>query len=233
MACPGSVVLDRSVRLGRRPTGQGGPDASSPRHRGRRRAAGQHGPAAPEQRGGAPGVRSVYKKLNKIQRRILSGFATSELNPATTSAPVRPRSARQARPGDIYFPTDSLGCPDRRGSNVKVNRNCLDLADVDLTGRSQANNETSVAIDPRTGNLVVGDNDDRRGDSGCVAGYSRNGGRIWSDSEVPTGFTRGDAFGAAPRVLAGGPATRRSPSTPAATPTTPASSSTGASRPPR
>jgi hypothetical protein len=113
------------------------------------------------------------------------------------SGAVRPRSARQARPGDIYFPTDSLGCPDRKGSNVKANRNCLDLADVDLTGRSQANNETSVAIDRRTGNLVIGDNDYRRGDSGCVAAYSRNGGRTWSDSEVPTGFTRGDAFGAA------------------------------------
>jgi len=39
-----------------------------------------------------------YKELNRIQRRILSGFATSELNPAATSAAVRPRSARQARP---------------------------------------------------------------------------------------------------------------------------------------
>ena len=68
---------------------------------------------------------------------------------------------------------------------------------MDLAGRSQANNETSVAIDPATGDLVMGDNDYRRGDSGCVAAYSRDGGRTWSDSEVPTGFTRGDAFGAA------------------------------------
>jgi hypothetical protein len=138
-----------------------------------------------------------YEKLNKIQRRILSGFATSELNPAATSAAVRPRSARQASPGDTYVPTDSLGCPDRKGSNVKANRNCLNLADLDLAGRSQANNETSVAIDLATGDLVMGDNDYRRGDSGCVAAYSRDGGRTWSDSEVPTGFTRGDAFGAA------------------------------------
>ena len=138
-----------------------------------------------------------YHKLNKIQRRILSGFATSELNPAATTAAVRPRSARQARPGDVYFPSDSLGCPDRKGSNVKSNRNCLNLADADLTGRSQTNNETSVAIDPATGDLVMRDNDYRRGDSGCVAAYSRNGARTWSDSEVPTGFTRGDAFGAA------------------------------------
>ena len=138
-----------------------------------------------------------YNKLNRIQRRILSGFAASELNPAATSAAVRPRSARQAGPGNVYLPADSLGCPDRRGSNVKANRNCLNLADADLTGRSQANNETSVAIDPATGDLVMGDNDYRRGDSGCVAAYSRNGGRTWSDSEVPTGFTRGDAFGAA------------------------------------
>jgi hypothetical protein len=54
--------------------------------------------------GGAPGARPLYSKLNKIQRRILSGFATSELNPAATTAAVRPRSARQARPGDVYSP---------------------------------------------------------------------------------------------------------------------------------
>ena len=41
---------------------------------------------------------------------------------------------------------------------------------MDLTGRSQANNETSVAIDPATGNLVMGDNDDRRGDSATRRG---------------------------------------------------------------
>jgi hypothetical protein len=99
--------------------------------------------------------------------------------------------------GDHLPPGDSLGCPDRRGSNVKANRNCLNLADADPTGRSQANNETSVALDPATGDLVVGDNDYRRGDSGCVAAHSRNGGQTWSDSEVPTGFTRGDAFEAA------------------------------------
>ena len=30
-----------------------------------------------------------------------------------------------------------------------------------------------------------------------MAGYSSNGGLTWSDSEAPTGFTRGDTFGAA------------------------------------
>jgi hypothetical protein len=57
-----------------------------------------------------------YRKLNKIQRRILSGFATSELNPAATTTAVRPRSARQARPGDIYFPTDSLAARTARAA---------------------------------------------------------------------------------------------------------------------
>jgi hypothetical protein len=58
-----------------------------------------------------PGSRAVrpahglsYRKLNKIQRRILSGFATSELNPAATTAAVRPRSARRARPGTPGYP---------------------------------------------------------------------------------------------------------------------------------
>ena len=56
--------------------------------------------------GGAvrPAYGLSYKKLNKIQRRILSGFATSELNPAATSDAVRPRSARPARPGTSTSP---------------------------------------------------------------------------------------------------------------------------------
>jgi hypothetical protein len=173
-----------------------------------------------------------YSKLNKIQRRILSGFATSELNPAATTAAVRPRSARQARPGDVYFPTDSLGCPDRKGSNVKANRNCLNLADADLTGRSQANNETSVAIDPATGDLVMGDNDYRRGDSGCVAGYSRDGGRPGPTARCRPASPAATPSGR-PASTGRGPATPPSPSTAAATPTSPACSSTGASRPPR
>ena len=52
-----------------------------------------------------------YEKLNKIQRRILSGFATSELNPAATSAAVRPRSARRASPGRHLRPHRQPGLP--------------------------------------------------------------------------------------------------------------------------
>ena len=66
-----------------------------------------------------PGYGLSYHKLNKIQRRILSGFATSELNPAATSAAVRPRSARQAQPGNIYVPTDSLGCRTARAATSR------------------------------------------------------------------------------------------------------------------
>jgi hypothetical protein len=91
-----------------------------------------------------------------------------------------------------------------KGSNVKANRNCLNLADADLTGRSQANNETSVAIDPATGDLVMGDNDYRRGDSGCCgrlqpqrrADLVRQRG---ADRLHPRRRLRGG-----PRVLAGG-----------------------------
>jgi hypothetical protein len=82
----------------------------------------------------------------------------------------------------------------KRGSNIKVNQECLTVSDPDLQGRGQAQNEESIAADPNDGNhLVASQNDYRRGDGNCYAAYSLNGGKNWSDSTVPMSFTRGDA----------------------------------------
>src|SRR6266568_4051704 len=99
-----------------------------------------------------------------------------------------------------YFPTSDDGCPQNRGSNIKVNQNCLNLTDPDLQGRGQANNETAIAQDPNNPNhIIAGDNDYRRGDSDCGAAYSLNGGQTWTDSTIPISFTRGTAFGGVAR----------------------------------
>jgi hypothetical protein len=77
-----------------------------------------------------------------------------------------------------------------------VNQDCLNQADPDLQGRSQAQNETAIAQDPTNGaRLVAATNDYRHGDSGCQAYHSSNGGRTWGGTHVPHGFTRGTAFG--------------------------------------
>ena len=97
-----------------------------------------------------------------------------------------------------YTPSGSNGCDESRGSNVKVNQECETISDPDLAGRGQAQNEESIAADPNNPqHLVASQNDYRRGDGNCYAAYSLDGGHSWSDSTVPTSFTRGTLFGKA------------------------------------
>lgn len=144
-----------------------------------------------------------YGHLNKIQRRILSGFVASELASGGSATPnARPAaSALSPLAGTPrnYFPLATGGCPQLLGANVKVNQNCLNLTDSDLQGRAQAQNETSIAADPsQSTHLVASENDYRRGDGQCGAQWSIDAGRSWNDSSVPMNFTRGTpTFGAA------------------------------------
>ncbi len=133
-----------------------------------------------------------YSQLNKIQKRLLSGFVSSELDQqASPNIASRPRN---------YFPTSDDGCPQNRGGNIKVNQNCLNLTDPDLQGRGQANNETAIAQDPlNNNNIVATSNNYIRGDGNCYADFSRDGGRSWTESAIPMGFTRGTAFGGVAR----------------------------------
>jgi hypothetical protein len=167
------------------------------------------------------------KHLNKIQRRLISGELMAELGGGGGGSGVTPNvvpgggdedagqgpdGAPNTPPADFAFatganarprtfvPSGSGTCSDRRGTNVKVNQNCLNVTDSDLQGRGQANNETFIAQDPyHPDHLVASDNDYVRGDGTCGADYSLDRGRTWHDSTVPNGFTRGDLFGGNPR----------------------------------
>ena len=132
--------------------------------------------------------------LNRIQQRILSGFASFESNLGAPTQSARARTgARLASAGPAL-------CPGNIGSNVRVNQNCLNVTDSDLQGRGQAQNETAIAQNPSNPRqLVAGFNDYRRGDGNCYAATSSNGGESWSDSTIPMGFTRGTAFGGVAR----------------------------------
>ena len=138
--------------------------------------------------GAVPAAHALtYSQLSLIQQRILSGFAAFAL-----------QGESDTKPPDNYFPRPSGGCPVNLSSNIKVNQNCLNLTDPDLQGRAQANNETTMAVDPNnTNHLIASSNDYRRGDGNCFSEYSLDGGRTWTDTSIPMQFTRGIAAGVA------------------------------------
>src|SRR5919201_5319782 len=126
----------------------------------------------------------IDDEMNDIQERLLSGFAAFELGKSAegSGAGQKPTS---------YFPRGSDSCPVNQSSNIKVNQNCLNLTDPDLQGRAQAQNETSIAIDPNnTNHLIASYNDYRRGDGTCGVSYSLDKGRTWNDATTPNNFTR-------------------------------------------
>ena len=91
-------------------------------------------------------------------------------------------------------------CSTQLGSNVKVNQNCLNISDSHLQGRAQAENETSIAVNPNNPNQAIATyNDYRRGDGTCGTSYSNNGGNQWQDSTLPNGFVLGSPYGGAAR----------------------------------
>lgn len=136
----------------------------------------------------------TYSDLSKIQKRLLSGFLSSEISSASGAAHAN------ALAHGTYFPSSDNGCPQNQGDNVKVNQNCLNISDTSLQGRGQAQNETAIAVDPsHPDRLIATYNDYRRGDGNCGGSFSRDGGRNWTDTTIPTGFTNGAPFGGVAR----------------------------------
>ena len=120
----------------------------------------------------------------EIQDRLFSGFASFEMSNADTSDSGSGVSG--------YTPRGSQDCGGNLSSNVRVNQGCLNISDPNLQGRAQAQNETSIAVNPNDANqLVASQNDYRRGDGNCYSGYSTDSGRTWNDSTIPMSFTRG------------------------------------------
>ena len=137
----------------------------------------------------------IDDEMNDEQERLISGFAAFELAKSGNDTPGNAQSPAQ------YFPKGSGDCATNISSNIKVNQNCLNLSDPDLQGRGQAQNETSIAIDPNnTSHVVATCNDYRRGDGTCGASWSTDGGRSWNDSTVPNNFTRNPTPGFGSRI---------------------------------
>src|SRR5438876_4873273 len=148
---------------------------------------------------------SVYSRLNHIQKRILSGFASTELTQSGGASRVGNLTPAPPSIGQSYYPSGSGGWSEHLGSNVKANQNRLNLTDSDLQGRGQAQNETAISQNPsNASHLLATWNDYRRGDANCIGSYSLNNGSTWNDVIPPTGFVRGGFFGAAREYFEGG-----------------------------
>ncbi|HYL07848.1 MAG TPA: sialidase family protein [Candidatus Udaeobacter sp.] len=112
--------------------------------------------------------------------------------PGTTAGgPVSPGGTA----GSSVFPGPSGTCAQSSGNNVRLDSACQNYADPALHGRSMAQNETAIAINPTNHeNLVASANDYMRGDGNCGAYYSTNGGRAWNGTTAPMGFVRGSSL---------------------------------------
>ncbi len=144
----------------------------------------------------------TYDHLTKMQKRLLSGFASTEVDAARgalsqrrAAAPAQQsRLAAAASSAPYYFPRSAAGCSYRFGSNVNMDTDCQNVSDPDLAGRAQSQNETYISEDHQSrGTLVGSANDYRRGDGGCFGYFSGDNGRTWGDVAVPFSFTRGGA----------------------------------------
>ena len=159
-----------------------------------------------------------YAHLNRIQKRIISETLASALGPQSSGSKAHitvpisddgsgpdgapftpPKSYNSPSSGSgsgtlNYFPGSQGNCSANFGNNIKVNQNCLNLTDSNLQGRGQANNEPSISVDPfDSQRLVASDNNYIRGDGTCGSYFSQNGGRSWSNTTIPNGFTNNTA----------------------------------------
>jgi hypothetical protein len=70
--------------------------------------------------------------LKPMQKRLVSGVARRALDQRAGAAPQVQRNAAAQQRADVN------GCPVDRGSNLRVNQDCLNQSDPDLQGRAQA-----------------------------------------------------------------------------------------------
>ena len=154
----------------------------------------------------------AQSNLTPLQKRLMSGFASHELDQHQAALLASPASRTNAAAAAVngalpssgsptsYVPVQNDGCSETFGFNVKINQNCLNVSDPDLAGRGQAQNETAIAVDPNNPyHLVASFNDYRRGDGTCGFAYSVDGGAHWSDGVAAVSFTRGAPFGGVAR----------------------------------
>ena len=176
--------------------------------------------------GAAPPQPMKYDDLTRTQKRLLSGFASSEVDQARGALAAPKRRSTRAAPSGVRLPAGGALLLPGRGRAAATTR-LAGAVNMDPTARTSrtapwpaAARHRTRSTSPRTtsapGNLLGSSNDYRRGDGGCFAYYSiDNGGAASTTSPFPFGFTRRRAPTATARGSTGRPAaTPPAPSTP-------------------
>jgi hypothetical protein len=108
--------------------------------------------------------------------------------PAAKPAGLAPNGHRPIPPSI----DGSGGCPNSSATDVRANQECTNQSAAGFMGRSQSQNETAAAVNPLyPANVLLGQNDYRRGDGSCGVDWSRDGGKHWGSQLLPVGFTTG------------------------------------------
>ena len=161
------------------------------------------GPASVSSQGAASHAAATVQCVNPVGGGEEADEADNECAP-DSFAPTSGGGASGSDPN--FTPSGQGGCSETLGDNVKVNQNCQNVADSALAGRSQAQNEEAIAIDPMNPNhMVASQNDYRRGDGNCYGAYSLDGGRSLERHDDPdVVHVRVTDVGRSSPVLAGG-----------------------------
>jgi hypothetical protein len=130
-------------------------------------------------------VQHASGKGLKVTNRFAPSGAVS-FDPAMH--PARPVTGK--KPAVPPSGTGSGGCPDASATNVRANQECTSQSRSDLLGRSQSQNETAVAVNPTdANNVLITQNDYRKGDAKCGVNWSLDGGQHFGSQILQTDFT--------------------------------------------
>jgi hypothetical protein len=114
-----------------------------------------------------------------------------------SAAAMRAAAGSGATPVAVGPSIGTVGCSDRSATNVRANQECTNQSAAGFFGRSQSQNETSVAVNPKNPrNVIAVQNDYRQGDSACGVDFTLDGGQHWGSEVAPTNFGRGFTGGA-------------------------------------
>ena len=140
--------------------------------------------------GGGTPAKAFDIKHSRFANRI-SGYIMQDVQ-AGTNGQARAAKNPKVSSGVVPPTADSFGCSQVSGNNVRANQDCSSNTVPRYAGRGQAQNETSIAVNPTNPKNVIGtQNDYRRGDGSCGYDFSKDSGKDWGSGLLPIGFSVG------------------------------------------